>query len=603
MEWDLKQRKRAVGGLLLGVGALAITTVVMAAGGGMGGGAPGGQGDMNMNEKSASIITVKLAAPTVGSLQRNTEFIGKIEAADTVSVYPQASGKIERLYFDEGDTVSEGDLLMTLETSDLEFALQKAVASYESTVASASKTLGSDYTSKIISAETSLEKAQESYRKARLTYQNEINSEDDNIDSIMSRMDEAEASMDSLLDEYNYLKKDTATTEEALSEAYEKYLTARSDYNNYADQYSDALDGYDDLKSSAATDKNNSYKDLLQAQQQMELTTGDAYAEQKAIIEAQLLSAQLTMESAERDLEKTRVYAPVSGKISSRAAEEYGSASSNTAAFTIQNDDSVQLTFNASADGAAALKIGDEVVVTRGGETFDAVISQIATEADASTGLFPIHASLGEDTGLLPGVTVKVAAATAKAENVLLVAIDSVYYDGDTPYVFVYEDGKCVRKDLVTGMSDAETIVAEEGLTPASLVITTWHPDLKDGAQVVLAEGQDALLEASKTAPLTVEKAQATAEAPTSEAQGKTDAESEDAKDEEETATLLYSAEDEETEDDMFGVEIPSTPTYPDTPRTTDLSPAYVGNSSDAASRIAAQVMKDSTETGVLNKK
>lgn len=608
MEWNLKQRKRAVGILLLGVGVLAVTTMVMATGGGMGGpgGGGGGQtGSQNMNEKAASVITVKLALPSIGSLQRDTEFIGKIEAADTVSVYPQASGKIEHLYYEEGDYVESGALLMELDTTDLEFEMEKAVASYESTVASANKTLGSDYTSKIISAETSIEKAEESYRKARLNYKSEINSEDDNIDSLMEKMDTSEAKMDDLLDEYNHLKSDSTADSDDVSTAYEAYLTARSDYNNYADQYSEALDGYDDLKSSVATDKNNSYKDLLQAQQQMELTTGDAYTDQKAVIEAQLKSAQLSLESAQRSLDKTQVYAPVGGKIMTRDAEEFGTASTNTAAFTIQNDVAVQLAFNATADGADALRIGDQVTVTRSSNTYQATISEIKTEADDTTGLFPIKARLEDGSELLPGVTVKVSAATAKAENVLLVPIDNVYYDADTPYIFAYEDGKAVRKDLVTGMSDADTVVVEDGILTSSLIITTWHPDLKDGASVVLAEGQEDILSQAQNAPeMPVKSATSNSVEKVDSIESKKNEDDNEeeltSQENEETASLLYS-ESTNVEDD-FGAELPQAPEYPDTPRTTDLSPAYVGKASDASSRIAQQVIKEANGAGVLNK-
>ena len=452
MEWNEKQRKTAAGSILIGVAAIAITTVVMAAGmgGGPGGGGPGGPGggNMQMTEKSASIITVKLENPTIGKMERQTEFIGKIEAADTISIYPETNGKIVKLHYDEGDYIKAGDLLMELDTSDLQFALERAeasyassVASYESSIASANKTLGSDYTSKILNAENSLEKAEQSYRQARLNYKSEIDSEDDNIDSLMERKDKAETAMDELLDEYNHMKG--SASQEDLEAKYEEYLKARSDYNNYAEQYSEALDDYDDYKSSVATSKNNAYKDLVKAQQEMELATGDAYQEQKAVTEAQLKSSKLSLESsllslesAQRDLDKTKVFTPVSGKITACNVEPYGMANSNTAAFVIKNDDSVQLTFNASSDGAAALNIGDNITVSRGSETYQATITEIETEADASSGLFPIKADLEEGCNLLPGVSVKVAATTAKAENSLMVPIDHVYYDGDQPYAF-----------------------------------------------------------------------------------------------------------------------------------------------------------------------
>lgn len=625
MEWNEKQRKTAAGAILIGVAAIAITTVVMAAGmgGGPGGGGPGGGpggGNMPMAEKSASIITVKLETPTIGKIERQTEFIGKIEAADTISIYPETNGKIAKLYYDEGDYIEAGDLLMELDSSDLQFALERAeaayassVASYESSIASANKTLGSDYTSKILSAENSLEKAEQSYRQARLNYKSEIDSEDDNIDSLMERKDKAETAMDELLDEYNHMKG--SASQEDLEAKYEEYLKARSDYNNYAEQYSEALDNYDDYKSSIATSKNNAYKDLVKAQQEMELTTGEAYQEQKAITEAQLKSSKLSLESsllslesAQRDLDKTKVFTPVSGKITARNVDPYGMANSNTAAFVIKNDDNVQLTFNASSDGAAALNIGDKITVSRGNETYQATITKIETEADATSGLFPIKADLEEGCNLLPGVSVKVSATTAKAENALMIPIDHVYYDGDQPYVFIYSDGKAHRTDLKTGMSNESEIVVEDGITSSSLIITTWHPDLTDNADVLLAEGMQQIVESAASAPVikpTASDSSTKKEETTKSKKSVKEPEEENGLDEpqEERSEILY--ESLETEEDKdFGVELPEEPTYPEEPKTKDLSPAYVGNSNAASDAIAKSVIENSTSgSGLLNKK
>ncbi len=635
MEWNKRQRKKTAGAILIGVAVITITTVVMAAGMGSPGGGTGGpgggpgSGNMKMTEKSASIITVKLETPTIGTIKRQTEFIGKIEAANTVSIYPETNGKIAKLYYEEGDYVEAGDLLMELDTEDLQFALERAqasyassVASYESSIASANKSLGSDYTSKIISAENNLERAEESYRQARLNYKAEIDSEDENIDFLMEKKDNAETKMDELLDEYNHAKTDASITEDKRKEIYDQYLAARNDYNNYADRYSEALDDYDDYKSSIATSKNNAYKDLVKAQKDMELTTGDAYTEQKAVTEAQLKSAklslesaQLSLESAQRDLDKSRVYTPVSGKITTRNAEQYAIANSNTAAFVIKNDDNVQLRFNASSEGAASLNIGDKVTVTKSGETYKATISEIEAEADENTGLFPIKAKLEEGANLLPGVSVKVSAVTAKSENAFMVPIDHVYYDGDQPYVFTYSEGKAHRTDLKTGMSNETEIVVEDGVDSSSLIITTWHPDMADGVDVVLGEGMQKVVDNAASAPIikpfssdSVKKKSET-EKETDSKKAKLGSEEKD-EDEEKTETseerveLLYDGFGEEEETDDFGIEMPEDPVYPEEPKTTDLSPAYVGNSNAASNAVAKSVIENSGKIGgLLNKK
>ena len=78
----------------------------------------------------------------------------------------------------------------------------------------------------------------------------------------------------------------------------------------------------------------------------------------------------------------------------------------------------------------------------------------------------------------------------------LILPLDLIEYDENQPYVYVYRDGVAVRVDLVTGVSTADSIVIESGLTDEDQIITTWHPDLKDGAAVYAPS-----LEASASQP------------------------------------------------------------------------------------------------------
>ena len=53
----------------------------------------------------------------------------------------------------------------------------------------------------------------------------------------------------------------------------------------------------------------------------------------------------------------------------------------------------------------------------------------------------------------------------------------------------VYEDGKAVQIHVTLGITTRSYAQVTEGLTSDSLVITTWHPDLADGAAVSLKSG------------------------------------------------------------------------------------------------------------------
>ena len=501
-----REQKLASAVVMLGAAALTVTTVVLAAGpsGGSGemgspGGMGGSTGKMDVAQKSASVITVNLAAPTMEDMRKTTDFIGKLEAAGSVSVYPAASGKIDQIYFEAGQQVKAGDLLMRLDSGDLVFELEVAQASYQEKVVSANKTLGSDYTSKIISAQNTLDKANRSYRTARQQYATEANLEDDDLEKADNKRNAAKTAWDEARAVWNQAKEayqnanggSTAGMDEdsAVQSAYNAYTKAYQSYQDADDDYYTLTQKYDDSTSVAAVSKDNAYKDILQAKESLDLTTGTAYDEQRAVIEAGLISAQLSLQKAERALDKTYVYAPVSGTIESRNVSRYEMASTNAAAYTIVGDDAVQVAFHVSSGGAAALSLGDTVTVTQGSDQYTATIVEIETKADSTTGLFPIKASLSESGGtLLPGVSVKVTATTALAENALTIPLDSVYFENDQPYVFTYFDGKAHRNDLVFGMMSADTAEIASGLTAAEFVITTWHPDLKDGATVTLSD-------------------------------------------------------------------------------------------------------------------
>ena len=470
-----------------------VSSVVFAAGPGGGGaggpgGGPGGRGgNMGAVEMSESVINVKLQTPEIGSLSRDTEFIGKIEPSETVNVYPEVSSKVTKIYVEAGDTVEAGQLLFEMDDSDAQLSYQQAQLSYESTQVSTSTNLGSSYDSRIISAESSLKNAQQSLNSARQNLR-------DYNDGYQDDLVRAESARDKAYEEYMAAQQAYDAIEDkqseegkaawaALDEAEGKYTLARGDVVD--------LENDEDTEArslrNAYRNAQNSYETALKNYQ---LATGLSYEDAEAAAEVQLKSANLTLEQRAKDLSKYKIYAPIGGVIESKNVSLYESPGMQSAAYTISNKEMMSVSFNATADGAAALSLGDTITVTKGGKDYQATIFEIDTKANESTGLFPVKAQLEQvDGSILSGVTVKVTASTAKAEDAMLIPVDLIYYDEGQAYVYTYQDGKAVRTDIETGMSTSETTVVESGLTKDSLLITTWHPDLADGVSVNLAEG------------------------------------------------------------------------------------------------------------------
>lgn len=60
---------------------------------------------------------------------------------------------------------------------------------------------------------------------------------------------------------------------------------------------------------------------------------------------------------------------------------------------------------------------------------------------DDSTGLFKVKASVENGDALPTGSTTKISVISDRADNVLTIPVDAVYYSGGDAYVYTYDNG------------------------------------------------------------------------------------------------------------------------------------------------------------------
>ena len=491
-----------------GISLALILCLMLAASGCGGGDAAAAAGGMSagMSEVTAEAdqgIAVEVYSPTTGSLDRQTEFVGRIEAAETVRVYPETSGKVLRTYFNEGDTVTEGDLLFEIDDTDLQTSVDLAYLQYQSAINSAESALAS--------AEQNLKTAARSYYTAQDNTEDAEDQYDDQLSDLRSarnaartKMRNAEAAVNTAQAEVDaYLASNPGASEDTdatykglmdtLRSAQSEYSSAQSAYNQADEAYDAAYDEEDRTSATYRTTEKNAEITLEYAQKNYDLVAGDESGEGGSYSNM-IAQAKLSYDNAVDALEDAKVYAPVSGVITTKNVNENENASTAAESYVISvTDQAPVVTFNLSEDGANALSIGSQVTVIYDGREIPATIIEMSNDADSATGLYEAKAQPSEDLGTTrTGAAVKVQASTARADNATLLPIDYVDYDEDQPYVYVYQDGVAVRRDLTLGMQTAEYVVVESGLEAGDEIITTWHPDLADGAKVYLKSSADA---------------------------------------------------------------------------------------------------------------
>ena len=214
-------------------------------------------------------------------------------------------------------------------------------------------------------------------------------------------------------------------------------------------------------------------------------------------------TAQLQYNSAKTSYDQqvsySNVTAPISGKVESCSAEVYDRANMNGELCVISGAGEKKVTFYVTQRMLENLAVGDSLTVEKSGNTYHAVIDEINTMVDDTTGMFKVEAQLADADDAATGSTVKLTVTTGKAENVMTIPVDAVYYSGGKAYVYLYEDGKAKKASIEVGINDDDYVEVTDGLSADDLVVSTWSNNLYEGADIQLAGNGDSA--ESQTAP------------------------------------------------------------------------------------------------------
>ena len=134
------------------------------------------------------------------------------------------------------------------------------------------------------------------------------------------------------------------------------------------------------------------------------------------------------------------------------------------------------------------LQTGMAVTVDKYGTEYQGNITEVASVADTSNGLYDIKAAIQNGEALTTGSKAKVSVLKDIAENVMTIPVDSVSYDDGNPFIYIYDNGVAKRVGIESGIYDMERMEVEGGLNADDLVITSWSNELSDGVEVVLAD-------------------------------------------------------------------------------------------------------------------
>lgn len=392
-------------------------------------------------------IPVSIISVTKGTIVNTTQYMGLVKPKKTVYVTALISGIVSKAYFEMGDRVKKGDLLFTVDSTEiesnisiLEEQLKVAKANVNLAKTGVTAAMGSNIESQKIQLESALKSAEHNFVALKNIFDNSAYLYE------IKRIDSQR---------YYQIKNQYKQAENAL-------LTAGRSYDLYINQLS-------------GDEVNISNMQLEQA---------------KAAYDA----IELQVESSKKKLNHTRITSPIDGIIANKDIIEGAMISSMSVPYAIVDTDSVQISISVTEKIINNIVKGNNIPISIpavGQKTFIGKVGTVSPAVDQKSFTYNVLIDLtNKDNLIKPGMTAKASILTEKHENVILVPLDSVISKNEEKYVFIVEKNKAVKKNVRTGITSHDKIEILEGLKCGESLIVKGQHLLRDSNSVkIVGEG------------------------------------------------------------------------------------------------------------------
>ena len=194
-----------------------------------------------------------------------------------------------------------------------------------------------------------------------------------------------------------------------------------------------------------------------------------------------------------RQLEDYTVLSPLAGTVIKRNVEPGETVAANAVMFEISSTARKRIAADVDERDIAGVTLGATLAAHADGfpdEAFEAKVTNIRPQGDASSRTFRVEADLPADTKLMIGMTVDVDVVIKEKPDALLLPVGAIAHGPSLggrpgpPFVFVVESGRVRRVDVVTGAVGAAKVEIISGLTGDEAVVADPTDRLKDGQAV-----------------------------------------------------------------------------------------------------------------------
>ncbi len=385
-----------------------------------------GEGDPPIENPTQNIKRVKVSSVKAAPLRGSVEYVGILTAKLKVKVSTEIGGAVEKLFFERGERIKEGQILAEIGTRSIRLQVKEAEAA-------------------VWVAGSRLKKTEKGSRP-------------EEISIARAAVEQAEA---------------------ALKEA-ERNFKRIKDLHGY-----DAVSNMDYDSAKRAVDTARARLDS--SGQQLELSKQGPRSEEKEEARASLKQSRAALAIAKDRLRKSRLLAPCDGIIAFRHLEEGEVVGPGTIITQVVDNRNMKIKLSMAEKDISMLNRDKRFSFTIDaipGEKFACRLSYLSPTADSVTRSFPLELSVDKpDQRMADGMTARVEFPLENQKRSIKVPSAWLSEENGQMGLFVVENEKALFKRVTLGSYYQQKIEILAGLSEGELVITT-PARLKSGDSV-----------------------------------------------------------------------------------------------------------------------
>jgi RND family efflux transporter MFP subunit len=468
--------------------------------------------------KTISEIPVAVTDITGGSLNDNTLITGTIKPGKDVELMPTNPGELVSVSVKKGDTVTKGQVLAKLDTSDYELGLKQAQASL-----SRAKNGEERVKSTLNRAKNGQARAQETYKQA----QGAAKLAEDGLRQAEISLRQAEANMaqakngrtdgmegasynlENAKNQWEDAKRNLArvqglfeeglTSQQQLDQAKTAEMQANIAYQQaqLSEKQASREDNLAVLQTSIEQAKvgiDRAKKAIEDAETNENLAAigmkeADIAAEEAAVAVQDaaiaVKEAQIGVEQAQKKIDDMIIKAPVAGEVLDVMAETGEFVSNQTPFARLVSADVLHLEALVTPEQMFTLEEGDsaEVNIPSLKTAVNGTVTYISPTAEQS-GLFKVEIQLpNENRQIRPGMVAQLNLKEVLVADSFLVPTEAVVEKDDKAYIFVIAKGKAVQKEVEVVRAETDFTAINGSVSKGEKVVVKGQNLLKDGDQ------------------------------------------------------------------------------------------------------------------------